>query len=103
MTEQTRYRVKCDPLLQCCKTKYLEKRVKQIVTQSATVADVLVALRRQYPSYETDLSNRIEIQSLGMLPNNPKAARISELLAHLGHWVGRLTPKSCGSDELLVC
>ena len=40
--------VKCDLLLQCCKTKYLEKQVRQIVTNSATFADVLVALERQY-------------------------------------------------------
>ena len=48
MTGQTRAsgRVKCDLLLQCCKTKYLEKQVKQIVTKSATFADVLVALER---------------------------------------------------------
>ena len=39
-------RVKCDLLLQCCKTKYPEKQVKQIVTKSATFADVLVALER---------------------------------------------------------
>ena len=39
-------RVKCDLLLQCCKTKYLEKQVRQIVTNSATFADVLVALER---------------------------------------------------------
>ena len=46
MTGQTHAsgRVKCDLLLQCCKTKYLEKQVKQIVTKSATFADVLVAL-----------------------------------------------------------
>ena len=43
-------RVKCDLLLQSCKTKYLEKQVKQIVSKSATFADVLVALERQYPS-----------------------------------------------------
>ena len=60
MTGQTHAngRVKCDLLLQCCKTKYLEKQVKQIVTKSATFADVLVALERQYPTYETDLSIR---------------------------------------------
>ena len=85
----------------CCKTKYLEKQVKQIVTKSATFAEVLVALERQYPSYETDLSIRTDIQNLAMLPNNPKAARITELLADLDHWVGRLTPGSYGSDELL--
>ena len=45
MTGETHasWRVKCDLLLQFCKTKYLEKQVKQIVTKSATFADVLVA------------------------------------------------------------
>ena len=85
-------RVKCDLLLQCCITKYLEKQVKQIVTKSATFADVLVALERQYPTYETNLSIKAEIQNLPMLPNNPKPRRVSELLADLGHWAGRLTP-----------
>ena len=103
MTGQThaRGRVKCDLLLQCCKTKYLEKQVKQIVTKSATFAEVLVALERQYPSYETDVSIRTEIRNPEMLPNNPKEARIRGLLADLDHWVGRLTPGSYGSDELL--
>ena len=93
--------VKCDLLLQCCKTKYLEKQVKQIVTKSATFADVLVALERQYPTYETDLSIRAEIQNLPVLPNNPKPGRVSELLADLDHWAGRLTPGSYSSDDLL--
>ena len=79
-------RVKCDLLLQCCKTKYLEKQVKQIVTKFATFADVLVALQRQYPTYETDLSVRAENQNLPMLPNNPKPGGVSELLADLDHW-----------------
>ena len=79
MTGQTHVsgRVKCDLLLQCCKTKYLEKQVKQIVTKSATFADVLVALERQYPTYKTDLSIRAEIQNLAVLPNSPKPARVS--------------------------
>ena len=74
MTGQTRAsgRVKCDLLLQCCKTKYLEKQVKQIVTKSASFANVLVALERQYPTYDTHLSIRVEIQNLGVLPNNPE-------------------------------
>ena len=93
--------VKCDPLLQCCKTKYLEKQVWQIVTNAATFADVLVALERQYPTYETDLSIRAEIQNLPVLPNNPKPGRVSELLADLDHWDGRLTPASYSSDDLL--
>ena len=103
MTGQTQAseRVKCDLLLQCGKTKYLEKDVKQIVTKSATFAEGLVAPEMQYPSYETDLSIRTEIQNLAMLPNNPKPARISELLADGDHWVGRLTPGTYGSDEML--
>ena len=103
MTSQTRAtgRVKCDLLLQCCKTEYLEKQVKQIVMKSATFADVLAALEMQYPSYETELSIRAEIQNLVSLPKNPKPARISELLAALDDWVGRLTPGSYGSDKLL--
>ena len=94
-------RVKCDLLLQCCKTKYPEKQVRQIVTNSATFADGLVALERQYPTYETDLSIRVEMQNLPVLPNNPKPGRVSELLADLDHWAGRLTPGSYSSDDLL--
>ena len=103
MTSQTRAsgRVKCDLLLQCCETKYLEKQVKQVVMKPATFADVWVALERQYPTYETNLSIRAEIQNLAVLPTNRKPARISELLADLDHWVGRLTPGSYGGNELL--
>ena len=103
MTGQTRAsgRVECHLLLQCCKTNYLEKQVEETVTKSATFAYVLVALERQYPTYETDLSIRAEIQNLAVLPNNPKPARISEVLADLDVWVGRPTPGSYGSDELL--
>ena len=97
MTGQTR----ASGRVQCCKTKYLEKQVKQTVTKSATFADVLVALERQYPTQETHLSIRAQIKNLAVLPNNPKPARISELLADLDHWVGRLMPGSYGSDELL--
>ena len=94
MTGQTHDtgRVKCDLLLQFCKIKYTEKLVKQILTMSAGFADVLVALERQYLSYETDLFIRTKIQTLAMLPNNPKAACASELLADLDHLFGHLTP-----------
>ena len=71
------------------------------MTNSATFADVLVALERQYPTYETDLSIRAEIQNLPVLPNNPKPGRVSELLADLDHWAGRLTPGSYSSNDLL--
>ena len=73
------------------------------MTKSANFADVLVALRRQHPTYETDLSIRAEIQNLAVLPNNRKPARICELLADLDHLVGRLTPGAYGSDELHFC
>ena len=74
MTGQTHTsgRVKCNLLLLCCKTGYLEKQVKRNVTSSATFGEVLVAPERQYPSYETDLSIRTETQNLGMLFNTPK-------------------------------
>ena len=52
-----------------------------MMTKSATFADVLVAMERQYPTYKTDLAIRAEIQNLAVLPNSPKPARISELLA----------------------
>ena len=71
------------------------------MTKSATFAEVLLHLERQYPSYELDPSIRAEIQNLAMLPNKPNSARISELLADLDHWVGRLTPGSYGSHEIL--
>ena len=71
------------------------------MTKSATFADVLVALERQYPTYETNLSIRAEIQNLAVLPNNPKPGRVSELLADLDHWAGRLMPGSYSSDDLL--
>ena len=37
---------------------------------------------------------------MAVLPNNPKPARISELLADLDHWARRLTPGSYSSDDL---
>ena len=93
MTGQTHAsgRVKCHLLLLCCKTKCLEKQVKQIMTKSATLAEVLVA---------THLPIRTEIQNLAMLPNNPRAAHISQLWADLDHWVVRLTPGSYGNEVL---
>ena len=70
------------------------------MTKSATFADVLVALEKQYPTHETDLSFRPEIQNLAVLPNNPKPGRVSELLADLDRWTGQLTPGSYSSDDL---
>ena len=64
------------------------------MTNSTTLANVLVTSERRYPSYETDPSIQTEIQNLGMLRNIPKAACMSDLLADLDHWVGRLTLRS---------
>ena len=71
------------------------------MTKSATFANVLVALERRYPTYETDLSIWAQIQNLTVLPNNPKPARVSELLADLDHWAGRLRPGTYSSEHLL--
>ena len=56
---------------------------------------------RTQDTYKTDLSISAEIQNLAVLPNNPKPARVSELLVDLDHWAGRLTPGSYSSDDLL--
>ena len=50
-----------------------------MMTKFATFAGVSVVLKMQWPPYETDSSMRTEIQNLGVLPNNPEAARISDL------------------------
>ena len=71
------------------------------MTKSATFADAVVALEREYPSHETTLSVQREVLNLAVLHSNQKAARMCELLADLDLWVGRLTPGSYGSDELL--
>ena len=78
-------RVKSDLLLQCFRTQYLEKQVKKIVIKTATFADLFVTLEREYPCYKTVLSFLTEIQNLAIVPNNPKAAHVSELLADLDH------------------
>ena len=41
------------------------------------------------------------MQNLAVLPSNPKPRRVSELLADLDHWAGRLTPGSYDSDDQL--
>ena len=61
--------------------------MKQIITKSRTVMDVVIGLDRQYPTYERDLSIGQEIQGAGILRNNPKAARTMELLGDLDHLV----------------
>ena len=92
MTGQTHAsgRVKCDLLLQCCKTKYLEKQVKQLVTKSATFADVLVALEKQYPTYETDVSIRGQHHEPASVAEEPQAGQDFRAAGRLGP-LGRAT------------
>ena len=90
-------KVKCDLLLKCCMMKYLEKQVKHVKRNVATFAEVLVSLQTQYSSYESDLSNRTEP---GYAAKQPNSAHISDLLADPDKWVGQLTPRSYGSNEL---
>ena len=78
-------RVKCDLLLQCCKTKYLEKQVRQFVTKSATFADVLVALERQYPTYERTSPSAPRSRNCPCCPTTPSLA------GSLSYWLTWIT------------
>ena len=86
-------RVKCDLLLQCCKTKYLEKQVKQMSTKSATLADVLVPLERQYPSYETEPLHPGRDPEPGCVAQQPQAGQDFQAAGRLGP-LGRVTDAS---------
>ena len=92
--------VKCDLLMQCCNTKYLEKQVKHMITKSKTFTNLLLRLEGPYATCKI-VSIWNDIHNIGVLPNNPKATRISELLCHLDRLVEQVTPRSYGSDELL--
>ena len=77
-------RVKCDLLLQCCKTKYLGKQVKQIVTKSATFADVLVALERQYRPMKPTSPSGPRSRTCPCCPTTPNLA---ESLSYWLTWI----------------
>ena len=55
-----------------------------------------------HPSHEIDLWIHKEIQDPATPPHKRKASCIYNQFADLDHWVGLLTPRSCGTDELLV-
>ena len=95
MTGQTRAsgRVKCDMLLQWCKTKYLEKHVKRIVTKSATFADVLVALERQYSTRDRSFHQGRDPEPGGAV-ERPQACQDLEAANRLGP-LGRAIDARC--------
>ena len=87
MTSQTHAsgRVKCHLLLQCCKTKYLVKQVTQTVTKSATFADVLVALERQYPTLKPTSPSGPRSRTWPCCPTTPNSA------GSLSYWLTWIT------------
>ena len=74
---------KCSLLKRSGKKKGLQKQVKQIVKTCSTWVEVLQRLEKTFPVYETDLSVRIQIEELPMLPEFPSAARVSEYVCDL--------------------
>ena len=59
---------KCSLLKDSCKTKFLQKQVKQVVKTCSTWAEVLQRLEETFPVYPTDLSVGTQIEELPMLP-----------------------------------
>ena len=90
---------KCSLLKRCCKKKFLQKQVKQIVKTCSTWAEVLLRLEKTFPVYETDLSVRTQIEELPMLPEFPSAARISEYVCDLEYLFSRMNVGSYGATE----
>ena len=90
---------KCSLLKRSCKTKFLQKQVKQIVKTCSTWAEVLQRLEKTFPVYETDLSVLTQIEELPMLPEFPSAARISEYPCDLEYLFSRMNVGSYGATE----
>ena len=90
---------KCSLLKCSCKTKFLQKQVKQIVKICSTWADVLQRLEKTFPVYETDLSVRTQIKELPLLPEFPSAARISEYVCNLVYLFSRMKVGSYGPTK----
>ena len=59
---------KCSLLKRSCKKKFLQKQVKQIIKTCSTWAEVLQRLEKPFAVYETDLSERTQIEELPLLP-----------------------------------
>ena len=90
---------KCSLLKRSCKTKFLQKQVKQIVKTCSTWVEVLQRLEKTFPVYETDLSVRTQIEELPMLPEFPSAAQIFEYVCDLEYLFSRINVGSCGATE----
>ena len=82
-----------------CKTKVLQKQVKQIVKTCSTWVEVLQRLEKTFPVYETDLSVRTQIEELPMLPEFPSAARVSEYVRDLEYLFSGMSVGSYGATE----
>ena len=65
----------------------------------STSAQVPQRLEKTFPVYETDLSVRIQIEELPMLPEIPSAARVSEYLCDLEYLFSRMNVGSYGATE----
>ena len=82
-----------------CKTKLLQKQVKQIVKTFSTWAEVLQRLDKRFSVYESDLSVRTQIEELPMLPELPSAARVSEYVCDLEYLFSGMNVGSYGATE----
>ena len=90
---------KCSLLKCSCKRKLLQKQVKLTVKSCSTWVEVLQRLEKTFPVYETDLSVRIQIEKLPMLPELPSAAQICEYVCDPYYMCSRMTAGSSGPTE----
>ena len=90
---------KCSLLKRSCKKEFLQKQVKQIAKTCSTWAEVLGRLEKTSPVYETDLSVRMQIEELPMLPEFTSAARVSEYVCDLEYLSSRMSVGSYGATE----
>ena len=91
--------IKCSLLKRSCKTKFVQKQVKQIVKTCSTWAEVLGGLEKTSSVYETDLSVHTQIEELPMLPEFTSAARVSEYVCDLECLSSRMNVGSYGATE----
>ena len=89
----------CSLLKRACKTKFLQKQVKQILKTCSTWAEVLQRLEKTFPVYKTALSVCKQIERVPMLPEYPSAARVSEYVCDLEYLFSRMNVGSYGTTE----
>ena len=90
---------KCSLLNRSCKNKFLPNQVKQNVKTCSTWAEVLQGLDKAFPVYETDLSERTQIEELPMHPEFPSTVRVSEYVCDLEYLLSRMNVGSYGATE----